>query len=65
MNWHSIRDGLIFTVLVVSIVCLVTSVASMFLLIGRIQSREKEDFKPEVRRSDQSHDHLVAVSAAT
>ncbi len=63
MNWHSIRDGLIFTVHALSIVRLVTSVATMFLLIGRIQSREKEDVKPEVRRSDQSHDHLVAVSA--
>ncbi len=65
MNWHSIRDGLIFTMLVLSIVCFVTSVATMFLLIGRIQSREKEDVKPEVRRSDLSHDYLVAVSATT
>ena len=48
MKWRSIRDGLIFTVLVLSIVCLVTSVATMVLVIARIQSKEKEDFRPEV-----------------
>ncbi len=62
MNWHSIRDGLIFTVLVFSIVCLVTSVATMVLLIARVQSKEKEDVKPE-EKHNLSHDHNV--SAAT
>ena len=62
MNWHSIRDGLIFTVLVFSIVCLVTSVAIMVLLIARVQSKEKEDVKPE-EKHNLSQDHNV--SAAT
>ncbi len=59
MNWHSIRDGLIFTVLVLSIVCLVTSVATMVLLIARVQSKEKEDAKPE-EKHNLSHDHNVS-----
>ena len=62
MKWRSIRDGLIFTVLVLSIVCLVTSVAIMVLLIARVQSREKEDVKPE-EKHNLSQDHNV--SAAT
>ncbi len=49
MNWHSFRDGVILTVInVLSIVCIVTSVATMVLVSARIQSKEKEDIKPEV-----------------
>ncbi len=48
VNWHSFRDGVILTVLLLSIVCLVTSVATMVLVSARIQSKEKEDIKPEV-----------------
>ncbi len=48
--------------LVFSIVCLVTSVAIMVLLIARVQSREKEDVKPE-EKHNLSQDHNV--SAAT
>ncbi len=61
MNWHSIRDGLILTVLVLSIVCLVTSVAIMVLLIARVQSKEKEDVKPE-EKHNLSQDHNVKVA---
>ncbi len=51
MNWRSIKDGLIFTVLVLSIVCLVTSVATMVLVIAKVQSKEKEEVNSEVKYS--------------
>ncbi len=51
MNWRSIKDGLIFTVLVLSIVCLVTSVATMVLVIAKVQSKEKEEVNSEVKDS--------------
>ncbi len=60
MNWHSIRDGLIFTVLVLSIVCLVTSVATLVLMIARVQSKEK-DVKPE-EKHNLSQDHNVSAT---
>ncbi len=37
--------------LVLSIVCLVTSVATMVLVIAKVQSKEKEEVNSEVKHS--------------